>query len=58
MKEMIAVILIVITKGCWNGMLIPGMKAMTSTRNYSKESLENLSSYGRKNMQIMSILRK
>jgi len=58
MKEKIAVIRTVLTKRFWNDMIMARMKPKNITRKYSKESLEKLSSYGRRKVQILSNLRK
>jgi len=57
MKDKIAVIPTVITKGYWKGMIMTGTKPKDISRKYSNESLENLNNNGRKKVQIMSILR-
>jgi hypothetical protein len=43
MKEKIAVIPTVITKGSWKGMIMAGMRPKNIIKKYSKESLEKLS---------------
>jgi len=58
MKEKIAVIPTVITKGSWKGIIVAGMKPKNINRKYSKGSLEKLSNNGRKKVRKMSILRK
>jgi hypothetical protein len=58
MKETIAVIPTVITKGSWKGMTMAGTRPKNIIRKYSKETLQKPSNNGRKKVQIMSILRK
>jgi len=57
MIETIAVILTVITKGSWKGMIIARTKPKNITRRYSNESFMKPSNNGRKKERIMSILR-
>jgi len=54
-KGKIAVILMVITKGSWKGMVMAGKKPKNITQKYLKESLGKLSSYGMKQVRIMRI---
>jgi len=51
-KEKIAVILMLRIKGSWKAMLMVGMKPKNTIRRFSQETLEKLSSYGRKKVRM------
>jgi len=57
MKEKIAVLPTVRTKGSWKGMIMAGTRPKNIIRKYSNKSLKKLDNDGRKKVRIMSILR-
>jgi hypothetical protein len=57
-KERIVVKMTDTTKCSWKGLIMAGMKPKNIIRKYSKESLEKLSSNGRKKLRTTCILRK